>query len=250
MPRRRECTCLIDAPVVASWPHSVYPSGVPGSPRSPGGAVTLRSYVPDPGARRISGRRCPRPETAPCQDTANPHAPAAANAPAPPPPPGRPRARTGAGPGGSAPNSTPHYAAPRPEWPSRTTRTPASRPGTPLRRPPIRARGLGTIWGPHDTHAAGQFACNRTSRYTRTTQLSCEDACSNVLGVKGGTAGPRLWGTPRPGTVWPAHSAIWGGASPKGKTEPEGLLTQLDHLVSRIDAKREPVSGDEVICGP
>ena len=27
----------------------------------------------------------------------------------------------------------------------------------------------------------------------------------------------------------------------------EGLLTQLDHLVSRIDAKREPVSGDEVL---
>jgi hypothetical protein len=27
----------------------------------------------------------------------------------------------------------------------------------------------------------------------------------------------------------------------------EGLLTQLDHLVSRIDAKREPVSGDEVM---
>jgi hypothetical protein len=27
----------------------------------------------------------------------------------------------------------------------------------------------------------------------------------------------------------------------------EGLLTQLDHLVSRVDAKREPVSGDEVM---
>lgn len=27
----------------------------------------------------------------------------------------------------------------------------------------------------------------------------------------------------------------------------EGLLTQLDHLVSRIDAKREPVTGDEVM---
>lgn len=27
----------------------------------------------------------------------------------------------------------------------------------------------------------------------------------------------------------------------------EGLLTQLDHLVSRIDAKREPVSGDDVM---
>jgi Protein of unknown function (DUF499) len=27
----------------------------------------------------------------------------------------------------------------------------------------------------------------------------------------------------------------------------EGLLTQLDHLVSRIDAKREPISGDEVM---
>jgi hypothetical protein len=27
----------------------------------------------------------------------------------------------------------------------------------------------------------------------------------------------------------------------------EGLLTQLDHLVSRIDAKREPVAGDEVM---
>jgi Protein of unknown function (DUF499) len=27
----------------------------------------------------------------------------------------------------------------------------------------------------------------------------------------------------------------------------EGLLTQLDHLVSRVDAKREPVSGDEVL---
>jgi hypothetical protein len=27
----------------------------------------------------------------------------------------------------------------------------------------------------------------------------------------------------------------------------EGLLTQLDHLVARIDAKREPVSGDEVL---
>lgn len=27
----------------------------------------------------------------------------------------------------------------------------------------------------------------------------------------------------------------------------EGLLTQLDHLVSRVDAKREPISGDEVM---
>jgi hypothetical protein len=27
----------------------------------------------------------------------------------------------------------------------------------------------------------------------------------------------------------------------------EGLLTQLDHLVTRVDAKREPVSGDEVL---
>ncbi|HZU17113.1 MAG TPA: hypothetical protein VFD01_11035, partial [Candidatus Dormibacteraeota bacterium] len=27
----------------------------------------------------------------------------------------------------------------------------------------------------------------------------------------------------------------------------EGLLSELEHLVSRVDAKREPVSGDEVM---
>jgi hypothetical protein len=46
-------------------------------------------------------------------------------------------------------------------------------------------RGLGTIWGPHVASAAGQSTGERTSRYTRTTALSCKGAYSNVLGVKG-----------------------------------------------------------------
>ena len=50
---------------------------------------------------------------------------------------------------------------------------------------PFKRPALGTIWGPHATHAAGQSACDRTSRYTHTTRLSCEDAYPTLLGVKG-----------------------------------------------------------------
>jgi len=80
--------------------------------------------------------------------------------------------------------------APEPESAPYTTHTSALRPDIPLCHSVINARELGTIWGPHAPRAAGQPACDRTSRYTRAARLNCEDACSNVLGVK--EAGSRL----------------------------------------------------------
>ena len=54
---------------------------------------------------------------------------------------------------------------------------------------PFNRPALGTIWGPHVARATGQSACDRTSRYTRTTMLSWKDAYTTALGVKG--ASPR-----------------------------------------------------------
>ena len=48
----------------------------------------------------------------------------------------------------------------------------------------VLAAAPGTIWGPHVARAAGQPADDRTLRYSRITPLSCENAYSNVLGVK------------------------------------------------------------------
>jgi hypothetical protein len=43
---------------------------------------------------------------------------------------------------------------------------------------------LGTTWGPHVMHPAGQIACDSTFAIVSKVPLTCANAYSNVLGVK------------------------------------------------------------------
>jgi len=122
------------------------PPVVPGKPgdqrRVANLAAVIRVIPVQPRLTRIRRIRIRQP-----QRPARPHRP-----------PGRPRAGTGAGPDGSAPNSTPHPAAPAPGWASRTTRTPASRPGTPTPTP------ANTCPRPGDHFGTTRHARGRTIR--------------------------------------------------------------------------------------